>query len=63
MSIKEDYEEYCNKAKKHLSIATKNNIPWNMSWLMFFKLNLGEFYNESELSKFIEELEKELSND
>ena len=55
MSIKEDYEEYCNKAKKHLSIATKNNIPWNMHWLMFFKFNLEEFYDKEKLKKFLEE--------
>ena len=55
MSIKENYEEYCNKAKKHLSIVTKENIPWNMTWLMFFKFNLEKFYNENELNKFIEE--------
>ena len=51
MSIKENYEEYCNKAKKHLSIVTKENIPWNMTWLMFFKFNLEKFYNENELNK------------
>ena len=55
MSIKENYEEYCDKATKHLSIATKNNIPYNMSWLMFFEYNLEEFYDKEKLNKFLEE--------
>ena len=55
MSIKKNYEEYCDNARKHLSIATKNNIPYNMSWLMFFEYNLEKFYDKNELNKFIEE--------
>ena len=55
MSIKKNYEEYCDNARKHLSIATKNNIPYNMSWLMFFEYNLEKFYDKNELNKFVEE--------
>lgn len=55
MTIKEDYERYFNKAKEHLKIATKDNIPYNMCWLMFFEYNLQEFYDKEKLNKFVEE--------
>jgi hypothetical protein len=55
MTIKEDYEQYCKKAMEHLKIATKNNIPYNMDWLMFFKFNLEEYYDKEKLDQFIEE--------
>ena len=55
MTIKEDFERYCEKAKEHLKIATKNNIPHNMSWLMFFECNIEEYYDKGKLNKFVEE--------
>lgn len=55
MTIKEDFERYCEKAKEHLKIATKNNIPHNMSWLMFFECNIEEFNSFDELDLFLEE--------
>lgn len=55
MSIKEHYEQYCNKAKEHLKIVTKNNIPYNMCWLMFFDCNYEKFYDKEKLNLFVEE--------
>ena len=53
MTIKKDYKEYCYNAKKHLDIATKENIPYNMSWLMFFEYNYEKFFCKNDLELFL----------
>ena len=54
MTIKEDYEQYIDRAKTHLKVAQKNNIPYDMDWLMFFEYNYEQFYSSENLDMFLE---------